>query len=103
MQSVLDVDKVLEDLSTMELPKLEISRLDERINWNEEEIDKCKRLKITLYEDLREEIIDNEEYLYLKGEYQRRIDEGKAKLWIEDFDDSYVISRPIRTILTEWD
>lgn len=82
MQSVLDMDKVLEDLSTMELPKSEISRLDERINWNEEEIDKCKRLKIALYEDLREEIIDKEEYLYLKGEYQRRIDEAENAILV---------------------
>ena len=82
MQSVLDMDKVLEDLSTMEMTKSEISRLDERINWNEEEIDKCKRLKIALYEDLREEIIDKEEYLYLKGEYQRRIDEAENAILV---------------------
>ncbi|WP_181899206.1 recombinase family protein [Lachnotalea glycerini] len=77
IRAVLDVDAILEELAKMDIQKSEIEKLDERIQWNEEEIEKCKRLKISLYEDLRETIIDKEEYLYLKEEYQRRIDEAE--------------------------
>jgi len=78
IRGVLDADTILDDLAKLDIQKSEIEKLDERIQWNEEEIEKCKRLKISLYEDLREEIIDKEEYLYLKEEYQRRINEAES-------------------------
>lgn len=80
IRSVLDVDAILDDLSKLDLPKSELARLDERVNWNEEEIEKCKRLKILLYEDLREKVIDKEEYFYLKEEYQRRISDAESSI-----------------------
>ena len=76
IKSVLDVDSILDELSQLDFQKKEIEKLDERIQWNDEEIEKCKKLKLSLYEDLREEIIDKDEYLYLKEEYQRRTDEA---------------------------
>lgn len=78
--AVLNVDAVLDELSKIDLPKSELAKLDERVSRNEEEIDKCKRLKVSLYEDLRAEIIDKEEYLYLKEEYQRRISEAESAI-----------------------
>lgn len=82
IRSVLDVNAILDDLSKLDLPKSELARLDERVNWKEEEIEKCKRLKILLYEDLREKMIDKEEYFYLKEEYQRRISEAESSIQI---------------------
>lgn len=74
--AVLNADEMLNELSAKEFQKKEIEKLDERILWNEEEIEKCRKLKLSLYEDLRENIIDKDEYLYLKEEYQRRADEA---------------------------
>ncbi len=82
IRAILDVESVLADISQMEIQKSELEKLNERVNWNEEEIEKCKRLKISLYEDLKEKIIDKEEYLYLKEEYQRRINEAEEGIRI---------------------
>lgn len=78
IRAVLDANVILDDLAKMDIQKSEIEKLDERVQWNQEEVTKCKRLKVSLYEDLREGIIDKEEYLYLKEEYQRRIDEAES-------------------------
>ena len=77
IQTFLDVESVLINSSQVDIQNSELEKQKDRVNWNEEEIKKCKNLKISLYEDLRKEIIDKEDYLYLKEEYQRRISEAE--------------------------
>lgn len=120
IRSVLNTDTILDHLNMMDIPKIEIEKLDERINWNDEEIEKCKKLKISLYEDLREEIIDKYEYLYLKEEYQRRINEseeairvlraeidqiyngtGERKQWVTIFKNHLNVQKITRKISTQ--
>ncbi len=74
--TVLDVDSMLDQLSEQDLKKKEVEKLDERILLNEETVNKCRKLHLSLYEDLKSEIINKEEYYYLKAEYQRRSDEA---------------------------
>ncbi|SEV99524.1 recombinase family protein [[Clostridium] fimetarium] len=118
--SILDMDTILDELSELDFNKRELAKLDERVLWNDEEIAKCKSLKLSLYEDLREEIIDKDEYMYLKQEYQRRIDEaqggikhlheeisqvfddkGERKRWVEIFEKHKNLDEVSRKVATQ--
>lgn len=80
IRAVLNADALLDNLAKMDIQNIEVEKLDERVQWNRTEIEKCKRLKLSLYEDLREEVIDKEEYIYLKEEYQLRINEAEEAI-----------------------
>ena len=72
IQAVVDIERLLLDMPENNYEKMQVAKLDERIHLNEIEIEKCRRLQLALYEDLREGIIDKEEYMYLREEYHRR-------------------------------
>ena len=72
IQAVADIEQLLLDMPENNYEKMQLAKMDERIQLNEEEIEKCRRLQLALYEDLREGLIDKEEYMYLKEEYRRR-------------------------------
>ena len=55
-----------------------IQKYLERLSSKEEERKKAERLKIGIYEDLKDGLLDKEEYQKLKAEFDSRIAEADA-------------------------
>lgn len=74
--AVMDLERTLNFVKSYPIGKLCIKKLDARIMQNEQEIDKCNKLKVSIYEDMREGLISKEEFVQLKDEFQSRVDEA---------------------------
>lgn len=78
IQKVLDVQEALKQIENAPSRQLMIQKYLERRSMKEEERKKAERLKIGIYEDLKDGLLDKEEYLKLKAEFDSRIDEADA-------------------------
>ena len=78
IQKVLDVQEALKQIENAPSRQLMIQKYLERLSMKEEERKKAERLKIGIYEDLKDGLLDKEEYQKLKAEFDSRIAEGDA-------------------------
>ncbi|HJC56655.1 MAG TPA: recombinase family protein [Candidatus Eisenbergiella intestinipullorum] len=78
IQKVLDVQEALKQIEKAPSRQLMIQKYLERLSRKEEEQKKAERLKIGIYEDLKDGLLDKEEYQKLKAEFDRRIVEADA-------------------------
>ena len=78
IQKVLDVQEALKQIENAPLRQLMIQKYLERLSMKEEERKKAERLKIGIYEDLKDGLLDKEEYQKLKAEFDSRIAEADA-------------------------
>ena len=76
IQKVLDVREALKQIENAPSRQLMIQKYLERLSMKEEERKKAERLKIGIYEDLKDGLLDKEEYQKLKAEFDSRIDEA---------------------------
>ena len=78
IQKVLDVQEALKQIENAPSRQLMIQKYLERLSMKEEERKKAERLKIGIYEDLKDGLLDKEEYQKLKAEFDSRIAEANA-------------------------
>ena len=76
IQKVLDVQEALKQIENAPSRQLMIQKYLERLSVKEEERKKAERLKIGIYEDLKDGLLDKEEYQKLKAEFDSRIAEA---------------------------
>lgn len=78
IQKVLDVHEALKQIENAPSRQLMIQKYQERLSMKEEERKKAERLKIGIYEDLKDGLLDKDEYQKLKAEFDSRIAEADA-------------------------
>ncbi len=64
-------------LDTIPFQQLDVKSLEARKQKKLEEVEKCKRLKTSLYEDMKDGILTKEEYLELHEAYLKKAKEGE--------------------------
>ena len=78
--NVLDLEETLEYIENMSGGGACIFNYEAQITKAEEEIEKYKKLKFGLYQDLSENIIDKQEYMEFRARYVSLINEKEASL-----------------------
>ena len=99
IQKVLDVQEALKQIEKAPSRQLMIQKYLERLSRKEEERKKAERLKIGIYEDLKDDLLDKEEYQKLKAEFDSRIAEAEAAVkeltrQISELEESHSASAP---------
>lgn len=120
IQKLCDMKQLLACIEKLPLQEIDVKRLDMRIVQLEQEAEKYDRLKVSAYEDLKEELITKEEYFTIKQEFEtRRRDaldsiaqirlemdsllkrNGKHHEWIENFTSKGRIESLTRNVVIE--
>ena len=83
---ILDMEQALKQIEELAWEHRETVRLDRAIEAKTAEAEKCRTMKVSTYEDLRDGLITQDEFLQMKEDYSRRIE---------------VIERDIGTLKTE--
>lgn len=81
---VLNMERALSQIKELAWEHREITRLDKAIEVKTAEAEKCRTMKVSIYEDLQEGLISQEEFLQMKEGYSQQISEieqdiGKLK------------------------
>lgn len=122
--SILNIERILRYIDTLPMQQEEIRKIDTQLLMKQEEIEKYKNLKVSIYEDLKSGIIDADEYREFKEIYGKRCEEaekaaqrlkqdialilagkGANSVWIEAFKKNRNItelSRKVVVSLIEW-
>ena len=69
----MDMQEALKRIENAPSRQLMINKYAERLSIKEEERKKAEQLKIGIYEDLKDGLLDKEEYQKLKAEFDSRI------------------------------
>lgn len=93
ISNVLDLQRIMEKVSTIPFQELDIKELEKRIERKEEEIRRSKELRNMLYEDMKEGIVSKEDYMELYEAYTDRRNQAedavrKMRHEIKDIMDS---------------
>ncbi|MPM64381.1 hypothetical protein SDC9_111267 [bioreactor metagenome] len=122
--SILDIERILRYIDTLPMQQDEIRKIDTQLLMKQEEIEKYKNLKVSIYEDLKSGVIDSDEYREFKEIYGKKCEEaekaaerlkqditlvlagkGANSVWIEAFKKNRNItelSRKVVVSLIEW-
>lgn len=81
---VLNMERALSQIEELAWEHRETARLDKAIEVKMAEAEKCRTMKVSIYEDLQEGLISQEEFLQMKEGYSQQISEieqdiGKLK------------------------
>ena len=80
IEVVLEIDKTLNYLDSLPSMDRKVLNYETQIEKLEEEIERCQRLKLRLYEDLADGIIDKAEYSEFRDSYTKTITQKKEAL-----------------------
>lgn len=80
IESVTDLDSILGKLEEVQKQNGELAKRNRQVIKKKEEIQKYCNLRLSLYEDYKEELITKEEYMELKETYGRRIQDAEQGL-----------------------
>ena len=72
-----DLEEILDYIGEIPFQQLDVKNLEARKQKKLEEVEKCKRLKTSLYEDMKDGILTKEEYLELHEAYLEKAKEGE--------------------------
>jgi len=116
--NIINLDQVLSFINTLPVKQHEIQRIDKQLLKIQEEVNRYKELKISLYESLIGGIIEEGEYTELKETYSQKGDEaekaalrlsgeiekilsnnGEQHFWIEQFKEYHNITELTRKIV----
>ncbi len=122
--SILDIERILHYIDTFPVQQEEIRKIQAQLLMKQEEIEKYKNLKVSIYEDLKSGVIDGDEYWEFKEIYGKKCEEaekaaeqlkkdiamildnqGENSVWIEAFKKNRNItelSRKVIVFLIEW-
>lgn len=120
IEKLQDMEKEISMMENLPEKEYNIRLIETRIIRQKEEIDRNDRLKLSLYEDLKEGILSKEEYLALKKEFEQRKrdacqavrqaetekkrmleQQGKHHEWIDEFLQYREMKSLNRTVLVE--
>jgi DNA invertase Pin-like site-specific DNA recombinase len=120
IEELENMQQLLEFIDTLPYQEINVKRLNMRIVQLEEEAQKYEKLKISVYEDLKDDLISKEEYISMKQEFESRrraaldsiaqirieIDtlasrSGKHHEWIESFVANKGIEKLERNVVVE--
>lgn len=77
---ILDLDKAMQQVEALSWERSEIHKIDASMAVQYQIIEKNNELRMNVYEDLREGIIDKAEFAELKEEFSQRIADAKQAL-----------------------
>jgi DNA invertase Pin-like site-specific DNA recombinase len=100
IESIADIEKILQFIETIPLQQLDIQKLDKQILTKKKELLLYRNRKTKLYEDLSDEIIDKKEYDRLKTEYSKRHDEAEQAIFKLNKDIEDILAN--RTKKSQW-
>ena len=63
IKNVMNLEEILDYIGTIPFQQLDVKSLEARKQKKLEEVEKCKRLKTSLYEDMKDGILTKEEYI----------------------------------------
>ncbi len=78
--AALDVSKVLSDIDNLAWENREVERIQSKIAFQEEIIEKNQRLKTGAYQDFKEDFISREEYKSFVARFDQQIREAKSAI-----------------------
>lgn len=70
--NVLDIGRILEYINTVPFQELEIKELERQKEAKEQEVQRCRKLRDMLYEDLKDGVVSKEDYAELYEGYNGR-------------------------------
>ena len=76
VKNVLDTEKALRDIDTAPSVQFLIQKYEGHIEKKDAELKKAEKLKVGIYEDLKDGLLDKPEYLKLKQEFDGRIQDA---------------------------
>lgn len=76
IKNVLDTEKALRDIDSAPSVQFLVQKYEQHIEKKEVELQKAEKLKVGIYEDLKDGLLDKPEYLKLKQEFDKRIDDA---------------------------
>ena len=82
---LMDTEKVLETIKNLPYTEREIKKIDSNINDNKKEIALLQEKKLKVYEDFKDEILDESDYFKFRDMFQNKIDTLKKS--IENFEE----------------
>ena len=77
IKNVMNLEEILDYIGEIPFQQLDVKNLEARKQKKLEEVEKCKRLKASLYEDMKDGILSKEEYLELHEAYLKKAKEGE--------------------------
>lgn len=80
IQTIVNIDSILNTIDFSSYTLKEINKIKEQIKLQKEEIHKNKLFKLKVYEDFKNNIITNEEYIQFNMSYTSKIDKGNKAL-----------------------
>ena len=80
VSNVLNISAMMEYIDQLPSKDIRILNYDSLIDKLEEEIRRCKRMKLKIYEDLTDGVITKEEYSSFRNQYTTRLEEKEAAL-----------------------
>ncbi|MCD7882946.1 MAG: recombinase family protein [Lachnospiraceae bacterium] len=88
IRNVLNMQDALEAIDMAHTQEFRVKRFMSQMEKKEEELMKAQKLKIGIYEDLKEGLIDQEEYRSFKNEFNRRIQDAEdaIRLYQEEIE-----------------
>lgn len=80
VKNVLNTEKALKDIDTAPSVQFLIQKYESHIEKKELELQKAEKLKVGIYEDLKDGLLDKAEYLKLKQEFDSRIENASEAI-----------------------
>lgn len=78
IQTVLDMERAIHALEHADAMRFASKRYEARLAQKKDELSRAQSLKLGVYEDWKEGLLDQEEYLRLKKEFEDRVRQAKA-------------------------
>lgn len=100
IDNILMIERALQVLEEVPMTASNVRKYDERIQKKSEEVEKIKRRKLRLYEDLTDGILSNDEYELLREKYSSQIAKGEDA--IQAFEDERQMILDKRTDQHQW-
>lgn len=80
IRDVLTLEQAMKIVEQAPKRRADVAKFEERICKKRGELEKAEKRKLNLYEDLKDGIITQKEYMQLKAEYDRRIAEAETAI-----------------------
>ncbi len=75
--SILDIERILHYIDTLPMKQEEIRTIETRILMKQEEMEKYRTLKGSIYEDLKSDVITEDEYREFKNIYGKKCEQAE--------------------------
>ena len=99
IENILAIEHILEFIHTLPLKQDQVQKVDILILQKKEEIERYKNIKVSLYENLSDGIVDKKEYQELKSVYNKKCEEAeKAIARLQDERNNFINDKDGKSI-----